>query len=616
MNAQHDVIVIGAGPGGATIAALLADAGLKVSARREERPCRRQGHDAAPARLWLRDVARRRDPRWTVSLRRAARADRPRGRRALEHPAARVSQNGGIVYHTDDGRWLRMDPTRATTRSTPSPRRSSSPRSRCSRFVEMAMAVFALSEDEIDALDETPILDWLNRFDLPAGPLAYIGVMLNMFFLVGPDRIPASEAIRICLRGFMLAGGAFQYWKGGIGRTLEVAAEYVTEHGGTFVTEGEGRADPRRGRSCRRRPHPARGVPGAGRDLQRRHPTDRAQAGRRGALHAGVRRVRPEPRAVVGDRRHPVLPRRARLPARRPRRSATARGGPRDRYEQARPATGPTSRSSTGRPRRCGIPALPRRRQPGRAHRHARRPRSRLADERATRSSASTRRRSRRGRRLGEHIVEQETYTTRSVSNLTRDAVVPGAGGECIGIAQTIEQEGKNKPEPAHASYPASTSSGCDAGGKGVATHQAVDSGFRVAELVLEDLGCGVAADRGPHTRLPARKSRGHRSAVTGRLPGWTSRLGGRSCAATGLRKRFGETQAVDGVSLEIHPGERVGIVGPNGAGKTTTLLMLLGAIEPDEGTVELVGHASPPAGARRWSRSGSPRATSRCPTG
>jgi len=63
---------------------------------------------------------------------------------------------------------------------------------------------------------------------------------------------------------------------------------------------------------------------------------------------------------------------------------------------------------------------------------------------------------------------------------------------------------------------------------------------------------------------------------------------------AEGLRKRFGDTQAVDGVSIEIAPGERVGIVGPNGAGKTTTLLMLLGAIEPDDGSIELVGHELP----------------------
>jgi ABC-2 type transport system ATP-binding protein len=60
------------------------------------------------------------------------------------------------------------------------------------------------------------------------------------------------------------------------------------------------------------------------------------------------------------------------------------------------------------------------------------------------------------------------------------------------------------------------------------------------------------------------------------------------------LRKRFRGVQAVDGVDLEVRAGERVGLLGPNGAGKTTTLLMLLGAITPDSGTVEIVGRTLP----------------------
>jgi ABC-2 type transport system ATP-binding protein len=63
---------------------------------------------------------------------------------------------------------------------------------------------------------------------------------------------------------------------------------------------------------------------------------------------------------------------------------------------------------------------------------------------------------------------------------------------------------------------------------------------------------------------------------------------------AEGLHKRFGDVDAVNGVSLTLRRGERVGIVGPNGAGKTTTLLMLLGAIEPDRGSVTLVGRSLP----------------------
>lgn len=78
-----------------------------------------------------------------------------------------------------------------------------------------------------------------------------------------------------------------------------------------------------------------------------------------------------------------------------------------------------------------------------------------------------------------------------------------------------------------------------------------------------------------------------------------------RVLAASGLRKAFGGTLAVDGLDIEIRAGERVGIVGPNGAGKTTTLLMLLGAIEPDRGTVELAGHPLPASRGRAMSEVG-----------
>ena len=60
------------------------------------------------------------------------------------------------------------------------------------------------------------------------------------------------------------------------------------------------------------------------------------------------------------------------------------------------------------------------------------------------------------------------------------------------------------------------------------------------------------------------------------------------------LRKTFKRVHAVRGISISVAPGERVGLLGPNGAGKTTTLLMLLGAILPDTGTVTIVGHRLP----------------------
>jgi ABC-2 type transport system ATP-binding protein len=57
-----------------------------------------------------------------------------------------------------------------------------------------------------------------------------------------------------------------------------------------------------------------------------------------------------------------------------------------------------------------------------------------------------------------------------------------------------------------------------------------------------------------------------------------------------GLRKRFGERVAVDGVGFGIAEGETYGLLGPNGAGKTTTISMLCGLLHPDGGTVEVGG--------------------------
>ncbi len=57
-----------------------------------------------------------------------------------------------------------------------------------------------------------------------------------------------------------------------------------------------------------------------------------------------------------------------------------------------------------------------------------------------------------------------------------------------------------------------------------------------------------------------------------------------------GLRKRYGEVTAVDGVDLEIGRGEFFTMLGPSGSGKTTTLRVIAGFERPDEGTVELGG--------------------------
>ncbi len=57
-----------------------------------------------------------------------------------------------------------------------------------------------------------------------------------------------------------------------------------------------------------------------------------------------------------------------------------------------------------------------------------------------------------------------------------------------------------------------------------------------------------------------------------------------------GLRKRYGDNEVVRGLTFEIRRGECFGLLGPNGAGKTTTLRCCLGLIDPDGGTIEMVG--------------------------
>jgi ABC-2 type transport system ATP-binding protein len=60
---------------------------------------------------------------------------------------------------------------------------------------------------------------------------------------------------------------------------------------------------------------------------------------------------------------------------------------------------------------------------------------------------------------------------------------------------------------------------------------------------------------------------------------------------ARALRRSFGDVVAVEGLDLEVAPGEIFGLVGPDGAGKTTTMRMLTGILPPQGGTAVVAGH-------------------------
>jgi ABC-2 type transport system ATP-binding protein len=64
--------------------------------------------------------------------------------------------------------------------------------------------------------------------------------------------------------------------------------------------------------------------------------------------------------------------------------------------------------------------------------------------------------------------------------------------------------------------------------------------------------------------------------------------------AVTGLRKRFGSTLALDGMTFIVQPGQVTGFVGPNGAGKSTTMRVILGLDAPDQGSALISGQPYP----------------------
>jgi ABC-2 type transport system ATP-binding protein len=78
-----------------------------------------------------------------------------------------------------------------------------------------------------------------------------------------------------------------------------------------------------------------------------------------------------------------------------------------------------------------------------------------------------------------------------------------------------------------------------------------------------------------------------------------TDGIEAQALAVRGLAKRYGRTEALRGIDLDVGPGEMVGLLGPNGAGKSTLTKIACGLVRPSAGEVSVLGHAAGSLAAR-----------------
>ncbi|MBX7159266.1 MAG: NAD(P)/FAD-dependent oxidoreductase [Acidimicrobiia bacterium] len=490
MTDSYDVIVIGAGYGGATTAALCAKAGMKVllldknnQAGGKAQTIHRRGYayEMWPVLSLPASESRFHDLVAELGIEDEAGLIVPEGDKAIE-----------LKYLRSDGEWrsyvgpskqaedpLALDRLEETFGVGPED---------VEKMLAMMGQIFTLGEDDLDALDETGMLPWMRSFGVAEPVIAYMSAMLNLIFVAPVDLIPASEAVRTMRQLFL--GGGGRYHKGGYGRVAELAAAYVEEHGGTFLTGtrvdkiivDDGRAV------------------GVSTDAgEFRAPIVVSNAGIQptvlklvddesvpedylkwvetlepGLGLAGVRYFLDEPVLDTGM-----------IVA-----FSDESWWDTERYEAVQDGDWPdvplvfaavvTEYDPELAPDGHQIILVGLLGSPD--------PKADLNREVIERGEAAI---AQMWPEIGDHVIRREPYTAAAVSNMTRDAVVAGQGGECIGLSQIIGQCGQSKPS-ARTPIPGLYLVGTDAGGYGCGTHQAVDSGFNVAAMVIEEWKAAV----------------------------------------------------------------------------------------------------------------------------
>lgn len=484
---QFDVCVIGAGYGGATAAALLAHSGRRVAL--VEKTARAGGKTQTTDRkgyhfeMFGAVGIPALNSRFHELVERLGIAERV----PFVVPAGNVAS---VRYKTPDGAWRSMYSPLVSTGSAEEMenlrRVYGVGEAELAALGNFYAALFAVDSDALEALDDVGMLDWMAQFGLAPALESQICMNLNTLFVVPVNRLAASEAILV-LRDQAL-GGAGRYHVGGYGRVAEACAEYVVANGGAYFTK-------RRVRRIVVENRRAVGVETDQGIVRARcvissagiQPTVLKLAGPGHFPDEYVSRVRTlEPSWSIAGYRYvldarifdaaliPVFSDQSWLDDARYARMEAGEWPDVpliaiDVASEFDPTLVPHPDHQVAN---CQVFCSP---DPGSAmYLEAIRRADAVIDELWP--------------ELKHHVIRKEAYGPKQVSGMSRDAVVPGCGGEAVGLAQVVGQVGRSKPDartPLCGLYLV----GCDAGGRGAGTHQAVDSGFKVAEMVDADLG-------------------------------------------------------------------------------------------------------------------------------